>query len=285
MPFFGTVPLHQSFPSAERWSESAQEPEHFDKAPLGSGEECRFPGALYARRHSPTTRTAIYVRCSTAGIKKYGSVPAPLQNPEVQLEPLKALVQQCGWSLFRVYADRMSGAKQARPGLQALMSDASRGKFHVVLVWRFDRLARSVKQLVLALEEFRSLSVDFVSHQEALDTGTPMGKAMFTIIAAIAELERSIIRERVMAGLEHAKKSGTKSCRPIGRPRRIERDGQTSDRRPQGRREQHRTRQDCETQDCDTAAETSEIGQRRGAILGPCITKRNFVLRPLGTPK
>jgi putative DNA-invertase from lambdoid prophage Rac len=83
------------------------------------------------------------------------------------------------------------------------------------------RFARSVKQLVLALEEFRSLGIEFVSHQEALDTGTPMGKAMFTIIAAMAELERGIIRERVIAGLEHARKHRTKSGKPIGRPRAV----------------------------------------------------------------
>ena len=70
--------------------------------------------------------------------------------------------------------------------------------FGVVVVWRFDRFARSVKQLVMALEEFRTLGIEFISHQEALDTSTPMGKAMFTIIAAMAELERSVIRERVM---------------------------------------------------------------------------------------
>jgi len=107
----------------------------------------------------------------------------------------------------------MSGAREDRPELQALLADARRGAFRVVLVWRFDRFARSVKQLVLALEEFRSLGVDFISHQEALDTSTPMGRAMFTVIAAVAELERSVIRERVIAGLE--------SGRPIGRPRVI----------------------------------------------------------------
>jgi DNA invertase Pin-like site-specific DNA recombinase len=90
--------------------------------------------------------------------------------------------------------------------------------FDVVVVWRFDRFARSLKQLALALEEFRSLGIDFVSHEEALDTSTPMGKAIFTIIAAMAELERAIIRERVMAGLDHAQRNGTKSGKPIGRP-------------------------------------------------------------------
>jgi DNA invertase Pin-like site-specific DNA recombinase len=101
------------------------------------------------------------------------------------------------------------------------MADARRGAFDVVLVFRFDRFARSVKQLVLALEEFRSLGIDFISHQEALDTSTPMGRAMFTIIAATAELERSVIRERVVAGMEYARTRGTKSGKPIGRPRAI----------------------------------------------------------------
>jgi len=93
----------------------------------------------------------------------------------------------------------------------------------VVVVWRFDRFARSVRQLVNALEEFRVLGIDFVSHQEALDTSTPMGKAMFAVIGAMAELERDVIRERVVAGLDHARRSGTKSGRAIGRPRIIAR--------------------------------------------------------------
>jgi DNA invertase Pin-like site-specific DNA recombinase len=101
------------------------------------------------------------------------------------------------------------------------MADARRGVFEVVVVWRFDRFARSVKQLVLALEEFRSLGIDFVSHQEALDTSTAMGRAMFTIIAAMAELEREVIRERTAAGLEHARQHGTRSGKPIGRPRAV----------------------------------------------------------------
>jgi DNA invertase Pin-like site-specific DNA recombinase len=99
------------------------------------------------------------------------------------------------------------------------MADARRGAFEVVVVFRFDRFARSVKQLVLALEELRSLGIDFISHQEAPDISTPMGEVMFAIIAAMAQLERSIIRERVQAGIAHARLRGTKSGRPIGRPR------------------------------------------------------------------
>ena len=99
------------------------------------------------------------------------------------------------------------------------MADAKRGKFDVVVVWRFDRFARSVGQLVNALEEFRGLGIDFVSHQEAVDTSTPMGKAMFTMIAAMAEFERSLICERVLAGIEHARQRGTKSGKALGRPK------------------------------------------------------------------
>ena len=162
---------------------------------------------------------AVYVRVSTAAKSKQGDAVNFIQNPDVQEQPLRDLVVQRGWVLHRVYSDRASGAKQRRPGLDALMADARRGLFDAVVVWRFDRFARSVPQLVLALEEFRTLGIDFISHQEALDTSTPMGKAMFTFIGAMAELERSIIRERVLAGLEHASRNGTRSGRPVGRPR------------------------------------------------------------------
>jgi DNA invertase Pin-like site-specific DNA recombinase len=164
-------------------------------------------------------RCAIYLRVSTAGKSKLGDTVNFIQNPEVQEQPLRELIKQRGWELHNVYSDRASGAKERRPGLNSLMTDARRGLFNVVVVWRFDRFARSVKQLVMALEEFKELGIDFVSHQEALDTSTPMGKAVFTIIAAIAELERNIIRERVVAGLDHAHRNGTKSGRAVGRPR------------------------------------------------------------------
>ena len=104
----------------------------------------------------------------------------------------------------------------------------------VVVVWRFDRFARSVKQLVLALEEFRSLGIDFISHQEALDTSTPMGRAMFTIIGAMAELERDVIRERTAAGLEYARHHGTRSGKPIGRPKAVFRHDQVLQLRAEG---------------------------------------------------
>jgi DNA invertase Pin-like site-specific DNA recombinase len=163
-------------------------------------------------------RAAVYVRVSTASKTKHAEGSTFDQDPAVQERPLRELIAQRGWILYCIYFDRASGAKESRRGLDALMADARRGLFDVVVVWRFDRFTRSVKQLVLALEEFHSLGIDFVSHQEALDTSTPMGKAMFAIIGAMAELERSAIRDRVRAGLDYAKVQGTKSGKPVGRP-------------------------------------------------------------------
>jgi DNA invertase Pin-like site-specific DNA recombinase len=180
-------------------------------------------------------KVAIYIRVSTASKTKQGAEASYDQNPEVQEQPLRELARQRGWIVHQVYADRASGSKERRPGLDALMADARRGLFDVIAVWRFDRFARSVKQLVLALEEFRSLGIQFVSHQEALDTSTPMGAAMFTIIATMAQLERSIIRERVIAGLDHARKHRTKSGKPIGRPRAVFRRDLVAELRRNGR--------------------------------------------------
>jgi DNA invertase Pin-like site-specific DNA recombinase len=108
-------------------------------------------------------RAALYIRVSTASKSQRGDAISFDQNPEVQEQPLRELVTGRGWHLYKVYSDRASGAQESRRGLDALMADARRGLFDVVVVWRFDRFARSVKQLVLALEEFRSLNIDFVS--------------------------------------------------------------------------------------------------------------------------
>jgi DNA invertase Pin-like site-specific DNA recombinase len=178
-----------------------------------------YGARLHQRKDGGIRRAAIYVRVSTTNRTRDGN--GFEQNPEVQEVPLRQLAQQRGWTLTRVYSDRLSGANENRPGLRSLMDDARRGLFDVVLVWRFDRFARSIEQLVLALAEFKALGIDFVSCQEALDTSTPMGKAMFTIIGAMAELERNVIRERVVAGIEYARRHGTKSGNAIGRPKRI----------------------------------------------------------------
>jgi len=147
---------------------------------------------------------ALYARVSTEG-----------QDPEVQLVALRAHAAQRGWQVVEFVDRGVSGTKKRRPALDRLMKATWAGEFQIVLVWRFDRFARSVKHLVAALETFRSLHIGFVSLQEQLDTSTPIGQAMFTIIGAMAQLERDIIRERVKAGLERAKARGVR----LGRPR------------------------------------------------------------------
>ena len=180
-------------------------------------------------------RVAIYVRVSTASKSRKGDTVAFDQDPAVQEGSLRQLIAQRGWEVYEVYSDRMSGAKERRPGLDRMMADSRRGRFDVVVVWRFDRFARSVRQLVNALEEFRGMGIDFVSHQEAVDTSTPMGKAMFTMIAAMAEFERSLICERVMAGIEHARQRGTKSGKALGRPKVVFRRDKAVELRQPGR--------------------------------------------------
>jgi DNA invertase Pin-like site-specific DNA recombinase len=148
-------------------------------------------------------RVAVYVRVST------GDQNADLQKHE--------LTEYCQWrkmEIVETYSDVMSGAKDKRPALDRLMADAKRGKFEVVAVWRFDRFARSTSHLLRALEEFQSLAVHFVSLREAIDTSTPTGKMVFTILASVAELERSTIRERVVAGQKAAKRRGVRFGRP-----------------------------------------------------------------------
>lgn len=152
-------------------------------------------------------KVAIYARVST----DYG------QNPETQLLPLRQLSAARGWQIHREYIDQaQSGMKASRPALDDLMRDARRRAFDAVVVWRFDRFARSLKHLVLALEEFDSLGIQFISQQEQIDTSTPMGKAMFAIIGAMAELERNLIVDRVKAGIARRRAEGL----PVGgRPR------------------------------------------------------------------
>jgi DNA invertase Pin-like site-specific DNA recombinase len=151
-------------------------------------------------------RAALYLRVSTTE-----------QDLTLQREPLMRLVKQRGWELGGIYEDQESGASAARSGLNRLMRDAKQGKFNVVAVYRFDRFARSVKQLVDALESFHCWNVDFVSYHEQIDTSTPIGKLLFTHIAAIAEFERSLIQQRVKEGIAHARSTGVK----FGRPRAV----------------------------------------------------------------
>ena len=150
-------------------------------------------------------KCAIYARVSTSD-----------QSTESQLLDLRLYAQQRGWEIFREYCDHgISGTRDNRPALNDLMADARKRRFDLVLVWRFDRFARSTKHLILALEEFRHLGIDFVSYQENIDTSSPLGAASFTIISAVAQLERDIIAERVKAGLRRARENGKR----LGRPR------------------------------------------------------------------
>src|SRR4051812_48055290 len=147
-------------------------------------------------------RAALYLRVSTLD-----------QHPETQLHDLRSLAAQRGYEIVAEYVDRISGAKAKRPGLDQLLSDARRGRCDVVLVWAFDRIARSVKHFLDVLDELTHLNIEFVSFRENIDTGGPLGRAMIVIIGAIAELERNLIIERVRAGMRRARLEG----RHIGR--------------------------------------------------------------------
>lgn len=150
-------------------------------------------------------RCAFYVRVSTNNGQ---------QNPEVQLNDLRPFAESRAWSVVGDYIDRVSGSKESRPELNRLMADAKQRKFDVIVVWKLDRFARSLKHLVVALAEFESLGVQFVSLKDNLDLTTPSGRLMFQIIGAMAEFERSLIQERVRAGLRNARAKGKRLGRP-----------------------------------------------------------------------
>ncbi len=151
----------------------------------------------------PDRRVALYVRVSTKD-----------QSVDMQLNDLERYSKERGFNVFKVYRDNISGTKDTRPGLDLLMNDAKKRRFNMVLVWRFDRFARSTKHLVTALHEFRNLGIDFISYQENIDTSSPLGEAIFTIISAMSKLERDIIAERVKGGLRKAKANGKRLGRP-----------------------------------------------------------------------
>src|SRR2546425_4136323 len=153
------------------------------------------------------TRVAIYARVSTTN---HG------QDVGLQTRELHQFAEARGWTVAGEYIDAgVSGAKDSRPELNRLMADAYKRRFDVVCVWRFDRFARSVSHLLRALETFKALGIDFVSFSEQMDTSTPAGKMVFTVLGAVAELERSLIVERVRAGLRNARAKGKR----LGRPR------------------------------------------------------------------
>jgi DNA invertase Pin-like site-specific DNA recombinase len=152
-------------------------------------------------------RAALYLRVSTDG-----------QTVDNQRLALEAVCEQRGWQVVEMYADSgVSGAKgrKQRPGLDALLKDASRGRFSVVLAWALDRLGRSLLDLLDTLSELETAGVALVLHQQAIDTTTPAGRMFFQVTGAFAEFERAMIRSRVKAGLDRAKARGVR----LGRPR------------------------------------------------------------------
>ena len=154
-------------------------------------------------------RVGIYARVSTSNNG---------QSPEMQLRELREYCERRGWTVAGEYVDSgISGAKDKRPALDRLMADAHKRRFDLVAVWKFDRFARSVSHLLRALDTFRVLGIEFVSLSESLDTATPAGRMVFTVLGAVAELERSLIAERVRAGLRNARAKGKR----LGRPRRV----------------------------------------------------------------
>ena len=151
-----------------------------------------------------TQQIAIYARVSTND-----------QTVENQVNELRDYCQRKGYTIYKEYCDEgVSGAKSSRPALNALMQDAMKRRFDAVLVWKLDRLGRSLSHLLKTLEEFESLGIDFVAYNQNIDTTTPTGRLMFSMIGAFAEFERELIRERVKAGMVNAKIKG----KHIGRP-------------------------------------------------------------------
>jgi DNA invertase Pin-like site-specific DNA recombinase len=149
---------------------------------------------------------AIYARVSTVN----GG-----QDPTMQTRELEEYCHRRGWHVFDTYVDNgFSGKKDSRPQLNRMMQDAHERRFDVVVVWRFDRFARSVSHLLRALDTFNIQGIQFVSLSEQVDTSTPTGKMVFTVLGAVAELERNLIVERVRAGLRHARSKGKRLGRP-----------------------------------------------------------------------
>ena len=155
---------------------------------------------------STLSRIAIYARVSTLNG----------QNPEMQLAEIREYAARRGWEIAGEYVDLgVSGSKESRPQLNRMLQDAHRRRFDAVLVWKLDRLGRSLKHLVTTIEDLAAYGVSFVSLRDNLDLSTPSGRLMMHIIGAMAEFERELIRERVCAGLQAARKRGAR----LGRPR------------------------------------------------------------------
>jgi DNA invertase Pin-like site-specific DNA recombinase len=183
--------------------------EAYDLKEIGGSRSVSTKEHLSGRRRATIKppqgiRTALYLRVSTAD-----------QKPDLQYDGLRTYATRAGLDVIQDYCDvAISGRREGRPRLNALMTAARNHEIDCVLVWKFDRFARSTRHLLAALEEFNHLGVRFVSVQDQVDTESPMGRAMFTIIGAMAELESSLISERVIAGMRAAEARG----KHLGRP-------------------------------------------------------------------
>jgi DNA invertase Pin-like site-specific DNA recombinase len=139
----------------------------------------------------------------------YARISTPDQHLETQLYDLRKLAAQRGFAVSREYCDRgISGSKARRPGLDGMMADARRGEFSVVMVAAFDRIARSTKNFLEIVDELKELGIEFISAREAIDTSGPMGRMFLTMVGSIAELEKSLIVERIKAGMRRARMEG-----------------------------------------------------------------------------
>jgi len=156
-------------------------------------------------------RVAIYARVSTGE-----------QTTDNQVIKLKKVAERNGWEIEAIYADTISGAKSKRPELDRLMKAIMRKEIDMVMAWSVDRLGRSLQHLTTLLSDIHSKGVDLYLHQQGIDTTTPSGKMMFQMCGVFAEFERSLIRERVMAGLERARSQGKRLGRPPVPPILIE---------------------------------------------------------------
>ena len=152
----------------------------------------------------PQQRVAIYARVSTVDKR---------QDPETQLMALREYAERRGFQRVGEYIDYASGTREDRPQYQALLDTVRKRQVDIVLVWRYDRFARSTQALVQALKAFHSLGVDFISYQENIDTTTPQGEMMFTVMASLAQFESALISERVKAGMARAKAQGKRISR------------------------------------------------------------------------
>ena len=149
-------------------------------------------------------RIAIYARVST-----------DRQSTESQLNALREYAGKRAWAISKEYIDEgYTGSNTKRPAFTAMMADAKKRKFDVLLVYKLDRLSRSLKDLIMTLDDLKSMGIDFISYDNGLDTTTPTGRLIFNVVGAVAEFEKDIIRERVRAGLENAKRKGKRLGRP-----------------------------------------------------------------------